>query len=404
MRNLKLLALLAMFTLGFPFGPGTSEADPSEPIVESGLDESVLKEAMRCLDLGQRWLTEHQSEDGSWSAPQYPALTGLAVITLCLDARRGGEESLPPSVGRGVAYILRCVREDGGIYISSEDGGGLPFYNTAICLTALSMVDENRYRDVIREAGRMLAASQHTGRDIFYGGFGYDLEADRAYADLSNTYIVLEAMRMAEQTVLQDEQEEVQQVALNWDAALTFLSRVQNLPESNDQPWAQSPREEDLGGFVYHPDESKAGEERRPDGSRMLHSYGSMSYAGLLSFIYAGVGKDDPRVVAAVDWIRGHYTVDENPGIGLEGLYYSYHTMAKALSHWGESPLKLVDGRSVWWRSDLTKQLITLQRIDPESGLGYWVNDNGRWWENDPVLATTYALMALEIAISPAVD
>ena len=39
-----------------------------------------------------------------------------------------------------------------------------------------------------------------------------------------------------------------------------------------------------------------------------------MTYAGLKSFLYAGVSKDDPRVKAAVEWVRKHYTVTENPG------------------------------------------------------------------------------------------
>ena len=42
-----------------------------------------------------------------------------------------------------------------------------------------------------------------------------------------------------------------------------------------------------------------AGEYTGADGKRMLRSYGSMTYAGLKSMIFAGVGPDDPRVKAA---------------------------------------------------------------------------------------------------------
>ena len=99
-----------------------------------------------------------------------------------------------------------------------------------------------------------------------------------------------------------------------------------------------------------------------------------------------------------------HYTVDENPGVGAQGLYYNYHTMAKALAHWGEEPLGLPGERRAWWRKDLTRKLVSLQRIDPETGLGYWVNDQGRWWENDPVLATCYCVMALDITLAPSTE
>ena len=40
---------------------------------------------------------------------------------------------------------------------------------------------------------------------------------------------------------------------------------------------------------------------------------------------------DDPRVKAAVKWIGMHYDLASNPGMGEVGLYYYYHTFAKAL-------------------------------------------------------------------------
>ena len=58
-----------------------------------------------------------------------------------------------------------------------------------------------------------------------------------------------------------------------------------------------------------------------------------MTYAGVKSMIYCGVGKDDPRVKKAVGWIRKNYTVDANPGmpkrLATVGLYYYYHTIER---------------------------------------------------------------------------
>ena len=54
-----------------------------------------------------------------------------------------------------------------------------------------------------------------------------------------------------------------------------------------------------------------------------------MTYAGLKSMIYAGVGPDDPRVQAAFRWAQRNYTIQENPGLGDNGLYYYFHTFAK---------------------------------------------------------------------------
>ena len=43
------------------------------------------------------------------------------------------------------------------------------------------------------------------------------------------------------------------------------------------------------------------------------------------------------------------------------------------------------------WRKELALELLNKQ--DPK---GYWINENGRWWERDPILVTSYALLALE--------
>ena len=63
-----------------------------------------------------------------------------------------------------------------------------------------------------------------------------------------------------------------------------------------------------------------------------LRSHGSISYAGLKSYIYADLKQDDPRVKAVIDWLGRHYTLDENPGMGKQGLYYYLHLMTKALT------------------------------------------------------------------------
>ena len=81
-----------------------------------------------------------------------------------------------------------------------------------------------------------------------------------------------------------------------------------------------------------------------------------MSYAGLLSMIYAKVSADDPRVVAVKEWLGKNYTLDENPGIGAEGLYYYYQTMAKALTAANVNLLKLENGKEADWRNDLAVQ------------------------------------------------
>jgi squalene-hopene/tetraprenyl-beta-curcumene cyclase len=106
--------------------------------------------------------------------------------------------------------------------------------------------------------------------------------------------------------------------------------------------------------------------------------------------IYAGVKKDDPRVVAALGWLKKHYDLDSNPGMGTAGLYYYYHTFAKALAALGEETFVDAQGQVHDWRADLIDELASRQRPD-----GSWVNENSRWLEGDASLVTGYALLAL---------
>ena len=142
---------------------------------------------------------------------------------------------------------------------------------------------------------------------------------------------------------------------------------------------------------MYRPGESKAGST--PDGG--LRSYGSMTYAGLKSMIYARLDRNDVRVLAAYDWVRRHWTVEENPGLGQQGLYYYYLTMARALNAYGEEAIVDAGGRAHDWRRELVSQLLKVQRAD-----GSWVNENGRWMEQIPELVTAYSVLAVEHATS----
>jgi len=237
------------------------------------------------------------------------------------------------------------------------------------------------------QLGRLTAMLRRRGRRPGprrrFGGLGYDV--DRR-PDLSNVQWALEALWLTDQIRFEtaaDQSRKLEKAApdLHWENAIKFLERCQNLRKSNDQPWAGND-----GGFIYRPGESMAGGTT---------SYGGMTYAGLKSFIYARVSRTDPRVQAAFNWIRKHYTLDENPGIGLQGLYYYYHTMAKALDAYGAEVIVDAQGKGHKWRGELLARLVSLQKGD-----GYWVNENARWWENDKVLVTSYTVLAMEMASS----
>jgi len=258
---------------------------------------------------------------------------------------------------------------------------------------ALLLAERPDFEPILRKARAYLVASQidlgEKGRldSPFDGGVGYGSKG--GHSDMNNTLVALEALYHSKR-LIQD-----QPVAgakdLDWAAAIHFLQSCQNLPAYNRQPWA-SDDPDNKGGFVYHPEESKAAEMKLPSGKVALRSYGSISYAGLLSYVYADLRRDDPRVVAVKDWLRSHFSLEENPGMGAQGYYYYLHLMTKALNAAGVEALQLKNGLEVNWRKEVALRLINLQQRD-----GSWLNDNGRWWEKDPNLVTAYSVMALEI-------
>lgn len=341
---------------------------------------------------GLAWLAAQQREDGSFSQAQFPALTGLALWALA----ESGQAAYAPNIDKAVAFLRGNVRPDGGIYqvVPGRKGGGLPTYNTSICLTALHATGKADLAPVILGARSYLASAQETKDPTFKGGFGYDAPNDRPYADLMNTHFAVEAMRRTQGT------EDLRPAGtaradINWEAALAFLDGLQNKAETGPG---------NAGGFFYTHNDPKAGSDsltvQTAAGTEervVLRSYGSMTYAGLLGLVHCRLTRQDPRVVSALDWASRHWSLDENPGMGTQGLFFFYNVMARSLQASGIGRIERPDGADpVDWRQALSAKLASLQRED-----GSWVNENGRFWENDPVLATAYALIALQAAKAP---
>ena len=349
--------------------------------------ESLKQEMRQAIARGNAWLKTQQKPAGNWDDEGVPAFTALALTAMTRDPNFDRKAAFPEHVEKGYAWLLGQQKEDGGIY-----NRGLSVYNTATSVTALLSSGREGFEPAIVKGRKHLIDNQwDIGQkketdNVNDGGIGYGSKND--HTDMSNTYLAIEALALSKKVV--EDGKFGDQPDLDWDAAVTFLSRNQNLEKTNDQGWA-SDDPKNKGGFIYGPNESKAGEDKLPDGRTALRSYGSMSYAGLLSFIYAKVSADDPRVIAVKEWLGKNYTTSENPGMGEQGLYYYYQTMSKALSAANIKMLKLENGKEVDWRKELGEKLLSTQRGD-----GSWANSNARWMESNPVLVTAYTLMSME--------
>lgn len=387
----SLLCLIGFTTASIAASDSPGKAPDTQTLITKQavggtVDISTAKEADAAVTRALDWLASQQKPDGSWSEASFPALTALPCWAFALSSHPKKAEITT----KAAQFILSCVQPDGGIYKKIPGkGGGLSNYNTSLAMAALQQLNDPKYVPVILNARKFVAASQHFGNDIYEGGMGYDQANGRAYADLSDSVIAYEAMRLTQATEdLRDKSEA--RVDLDWEAARKFVERIQNKASSGSN---------NVGGFAYRPDESKAGTETNKEGVVVFRSFGSMTYAGLLSLIYADVKKDDPRVLSAFDWASKHWTLDENPGMGEEGLFYFYNILSKSLATFGRDSIPAKGKDPVFWRKALVEKLVSLQKVDSKTGHGYWINSNNRFWEANNVLVTSYSLIALEIAL-----
>lgn len=347
------------------------------PGQESAPVADIERQRREVVDKGLAYLAkEGQSDAGTFSAEVGPGVTALAVTS----ALRNGKSVDDPMVAEGLKALRSFVKPDGGIY----GNGRLKNYETCVSMVCFAEANKTgEYNEILRRAKEFVTAMQYgegqrDPSDPWYGGVGY---GGAGRPDLSNTGYLIEALRAVESGA---DDPAVRR-------ALAFVSRCQNLDsDHNDTAFAAKVND---GGFYYEIPTAKidpSTSEERYTANGGLRSYGSMSYSGLKSMIFAGLDKDDPRVKAALQWITDHYTVQINPGMGSAGLYYYYHTFAAGLNAAGIETLRDDEGNGHDWKADLIAELGERQNDD-----GSWNNDNRRWFENDKNLATSFALMAL---------
>jgi hypothetical protein len=353
--SLALLSMMAILT--------RSERALAAP--KHGVDD---KEIQALVEKAIESLKSKQGDDGSFFPKAGPGVTALVVAGLIRNGHADHE-----IVKKGLAFLEKKVQKDGGIYDK-----GLANYTTCVAIVAFKEANKDgKYNKVLENAGAFLKSLQFDDQSKDnYGGVGYN---GKERPDLSNTQYFIDALIDA--GIPKDDP------AIK--RALIFVSKCQNLPgEANKAEWAKNASADDKGGFIYNPEAGKNPKSLTPEGG--LRSTGGLGYAGLKSFLYAGVGKDDPRVKAAIDYIRRHYTVEENPGQKDSGLFYYYHTFAKAMDALGEDEFADAKGAKHDWRKELFEVLKKKQ-----SDNGSWVNSNGAFMENQPELATAFALLSL---------
>ncbi len=374
---------------GATTGPAARATELSEPPVETdALDDAHQAAARKMINRGVAFLLSQRQDDGGWSLggdAMKPAITALTLQSLLGHPDFDAEH---PVVAKGFEVLLSYRQPDGAIFDPKQ---GRPAYTTAIAVSALTAADDPAYDDAIAGGVAYLKDIQiQPGQESpdgdpitpdspQVGGVGYGKNKE---PNLSVLQFVMEAWHDA--GVKPDDEA--------MERAVGFLTRIQNRSESNPMDFAKEGTND--GGFVYDLKTSKAG---AGPGGQGMRSYGSMTYAGFKSLLYAGVDREDPRVRAAYSWIRRYWRFDSNPNMpkvqSQEGLYYYYQVLAKALRAYGQDRIPSFKDPEVKhnWRHDLIDAIG--QRIRED---GSWLNEESRWDEGYPVLVTSYCVMALQ--------
>jgi squalene-hopene/tetraprenyl-beta-curcumene cyclase len=389
-RSIRLAGLLGAATMALSSNgfaqAGQAENRPAAVRPTLALSPDVRAELSKATDRGIAYLKSTQNPDGGFGDGDFsPSFTGLAIHAMLKTGRVAIDD---PAIQKGLSYLESFVQQDGGIRAKS---GAQANYSTAAAVLAFSSANrKGKYDALLKKAAEYLKAQQWDEgektdeKDVRYGGAGYG-GPKQTRPDLSNTAFLLEALKAS--GVPEDDPA--------YKRALVFVTRCQNYSGEGGSDQAIAKMVDD-GGFFYTPAENYnpgGGNEKQG-----LRSYGSMTYAGLKSYLTAGVKRDDPRVKAALGWIRKHYTLSENPGLGEEGQFYYFHTFAKTFAALGEDVVVDAEGKEHNWRLDYVKEILARQQKD-----GGWTNKNKRWLENDGRLSTTYVLLGVGHVLAPSV-
>jgi squalene-hopene/tetraprenyl-beta-curcumene cyclase len=378
LRPLTLITLAGLAVLAGPVRAAETAPLPTKAEVEA------------LIAKGQAWLLAQQQPNGAF-VPGNKFMLGISLMAAnTLASAPVAIPATDPRLQKTLTLMNTFRQKDGGFYVPDE---GLGNYCTSLTLMVLTTTKTGDPA-VVKAAQDFLLGNQNTDEgSLNKGGMGYGSRG-KGHEDLSNTSYALQALRASGIPATDPRMVE----------AVKFLERCQDLSSNNKGAWVKN-----TGGAVYGPDESKAlgsqpvAKPAATDEKPTLAPYGSMTYALISDYLILDVKPDDPRVAAAVAWVRDNYQFDANPGMRQgqekEGLFYYYGLMAKTFDLLKLSSLDLKGGTKADWRADLFASIKAKAQPVKLDGGGegvLWINQAERWGEGMPHLATCYMLQALK--------
>jgi hypothetical protein len=315
------------------------------------------------LARGASFLLRKQGEDGAFRSGSYAAfrdgysLTPMAILALSLASDTAESRR---AYARGATFMTTMLGAD-RMLRTDLARPQYPSYSTALAILAL-----NPSPDPAHRAARDALIGELRKLAVPSGGWGYEIGEPQIQktANLSATLFAIGALTLS--GVPQNDAELMK--------ARAFVEKCQNAPPAGD------------GGFFFAPggsDGNKAGPGQ---------SYGSMTADGVRALIRLGVPVTDPRLVAARGWLEKEFDATRNPGafpevseIRRASSYYYYM--------WSVSHALRDLGVTTPWYDALAEELIRRQKPD-----GSWQNPAAEMRENEPVVATSFAMAALAVS------
>jgi squalene cyclase len=331
----------------------------------SGWGAETKDDGRAAIAKAAAYLWSKQADDGGWHSETYGLLkSGQSLTPFVLLALLDVPDAPKGAVDRALAFLRTHTNGQGELGRSDPALEDYPNFATSLACRAFRKAGKDD--ELLRYAGALERQQfAETGGwspgDPAYGGWGMGGPPRKfphaGHVDLSMTRHALEAVAHTDSHPL-----------LN--RAKRFLRRCQNAD----------------GGFMFSPvvlDANKAGTGK---------STGTSTADGVLAL--AAMGRaDEPEGRSAVGWLTKHHRADGVPGFE-EGskwrdgmLYYYLAASARAFREVKSGP----DG----WRKEMIRSLVARQREE-----GSFRNANFIMKEDDPLIATTLALLALTSATS----
>jgi hypothetical protein len=317
------------------------------------------------------WCWSQQSEDGRFPSATYGLLRRGESLTpfVLLALQRAGE--LPEAAtSRAVAALLSMRNEDGALGFAGP-AADYPCYATGMLLSALGRIRPGEL-PATAEPSLSWLLGQQLRRSWGWtppaqGGWGMGARVPLTpphpgHVDLSMTRRVIEGLR--DVGVPPGDPALVE--------ALEFVLRCQAAD----------------GGFFYSPVElalNKGGERNAAPAG-----YGSATSDGLLA-----LGEEDSTAARrGLAWLLDHHREDRNPGLE-GGRMQAFGSAMRGYYRAGSAECFARLGGPAGWRARMVRALVAEQRGD-----GSFWNENALQKENDPLIATAFALVALAHALA----